>query len=483
MDKQYFFDILSPEERARIRRLYTLPELEQLCLSEYADLPALELPGKQISYRAMWHRVACLRTGLKAAGLKKGALIGISLPPTVDAVECFLAVVTAGGIAAMLPTGDSGQVLSRPCQLLQPDFLITHLPDAPVKAYTPDSLRGDVPSPAEKVDPADPAAAFFTGGTSGVPKSALLSHRAMMLGSYNGLLAPGGVFFQRYYALMPLTHVFGIIRNTLSCFQSGSTLCMCTGMMNLTSDLQAYRPTLLVLVPALTEMLLGLMKAYGPGVAGGQVKLIIVGSAPIRSSVAEELNQFGITLCAGYGLTESANLVSGNADQLTHPHSVGKPYPDQEIRFVDGEIQLKGEHIFDGYINNPEETAASFQDGWFRTGDLGYMDEDGFLYITGRIKSLLILPNGEKISPEEPELLINELREVKACVVRMAENRFGAKVITCEVFPVPGADEKLLTEKILTDINAQLPGSIRIQQVLFRHEDFKRTPAMKIVRE
>lgn len=480
--KQYFMNILSSEEQSRVRRLYTLPELEQLCLNEYSDLPALEYPGKPISYKAMWYRVACLRRGLLEAGLEKGQLVGIALPPTIDAIECFLAVTTAGGVAAMLPMGESGKVLERPCMLLQPSFLITVLPDAPVKSYTPDALRKDTPASAAQVDPQDPAAAFFTGGTSGVPKSALLSHKAMMLGSFNGLFAPGGVFFQRYYALMPLTHVFGVIRNMLTCFQSGSTLCMCTGMMNLASDLQAYQPTLLVLVPALTEMLLGLMKAYGPGVAGGKVKTIIVGSAPIRSSVGEELDKFGITLCAGYGLTETANLVSGNADQLTHPHSVGKPYPDQEIRFVDGEIQIKGEHIFEGYVNNPKETAAAFQDGWFCTGDLGYMDEDGFLYITGRIKSLLILPNGEKISPEEPEMLVNELPQVKACLVRMAPNAFGAEVMTCEVFPVPGADEAELRQIILKEINAQLPAATQIQQVTFRSEDFKRTPAMKIVR-
>ena len=479
--EKYFFDMLQPDERARVRRLSTLQELEPLCLTEYAELPAVALLQQTTSYKELWHKVACTRAGLIEAGLEKGQLVGIALPNTLDAVVCFLAVVTAGGVAAMLPAAASPEGLVKPCMLLQPKLVITYLPEAPVKAYAPAQLVKETPAPAVPVEPADPAAAFFTGGTSGIPKSALLSHRALMTGVYNGLFSPNGAYFQRYYALIPFTHVFGVIRNMLTCFQSGSTLCMCTGMMNLLSDMQVYKPTLLVLVPALTEMLLSMIKGYGMNTVGGCVKTIIVGSAPVRSSIAEELSAFGITLCAGYGLTETANLVSGNGEQLRKPFSVGKPYPGQQIRFVDGEIQIKGDHIFDKYINNPAETAASFQDGWFCTGDLGYIDEDGYLYITGRIKSLLILPNGEKLSPEEPEQMINELAGVKACLVKLAQNRFGAEVLTCEVF-APGADEDALRKSILEEVNLRLPEALQIRQIIFRTEDFPRTASMKIVR-
>ena len=149
---------------------------------------------------------------------------------------------------------------------------------------------------------------------------------------------------------------------------------------------------------------------------------------------------------------------------------------------MDGEIQIKGEHIFDLYVNNPAETAASFQDGWFCTGDLGYIDDEGYLYITGRIKNLLVLSNGEKLSPEEPEQLVNELPQVKACLVKMAPNSFGAEVITCEVFAAPNTDEEALRQQILEGVNANLPEALRIAQVTFRKEDVPRTGSMKIVR-
>ena len=478
---QYFFNILEPGERDVACRLQTLPELEKLCLDKYAEMNAVAVLQQNVTYKALWHKVACMRTGLIEAGMKKGSMIGIALPNTLDAVVSFLAVVTAGGVAAMLPAATEPAALEKPCMLIRPEFVITYLPEAPVKHFAPAALEKDVPTAAAEVAPLDAAAAFFTGGTSGIPKSALLNHRALMLGAYNGLFSPNGAFFQRYYALTPFTHVFGTIRNMLTCFQSGSTLCMCTGMMNLLSDLQQYKPTLLVLVPALTEMLLSMVKGYGMNAIGGCLKTIIVGSAPIRSSIAEDFAAFGVTICAGYGLTETSNLVSGNGEQLKKPFSVGKPYPGQQIRFVDGEIQIKGDHIFDKYINNPAETAASFQDGWFCTGDLGYIDEDGYLYITGRIKSLLILPNGEKLSPEEPEQMVNELAGVKACLVKMAANRFGAEVVTCEVFS-PGADEEALRTRILEEVNLRLPEALRIRQVLFRTEDFPRTASMKIVR-
>ena len=480
--ERYFLDMLLDSEKERVCRLNTLQELEALCLRDYAGLPALAMLQQTVTYQDLWDRVARMRTGLIEAGLQKGGRIGIALPNCIDAVVSFLAVTTAGGVAAMLPAATAAEALEKPCMLVRPEFVITYLSEAPFAHYAPAQLMKDVPTAAASVEPGEPAAAFFTGGTSGIPKSAILSHRAMMMGAFNGIFAPNGAYFQRYYALIPFTHVFGTIRNMLTCLQTGSTLCMCTGMMNLLSDLQQYKPTLLVLVPALTEMLLGMIKGYGMGAVGGCVKTIIVGSAPIRSSIGEELDKFGITLCAGYGLTETANLVSGNGEQLKKPFSVGKPYPGQEIRFVDGEIQIRGEHIFDGYLNNPAETAASFKDGWFCTGDLGYIDEDGYLYITGRIKSMLILPNGEKVSPEEPEQLVNELPQVKACLVKMAANRFGAEVLTCEVFAAPDADEEALRAAILEGVNTKLPEALQIRQVIFRKEDFPRTASMKIVR-
>ncbi|MBQ4157857.1 MAG: acyl--CoA ligase [Clostridia bacterium] len=480
---KYYMSFLSPEEQKKTYRLESVAALEKLNMTEYSALTAIETPDSKISYESLWHDVGCIRKGLMELGIQKGQFVGISLPNNANCVKCFLAVMTMGAVAAMLPAVLSGTALENPCRLLRPAVVITNLADVPCASVTPEKLLESDFAPAASIAPSDPAAAFFTGGTSGIPKSCLLTHSAMMTGSFNGIFVPDGAYFQRYYALMPFTHVFGSIRNMLTCLQTGSTLCMSTGMMRLVADLQAYRPTLLVLVPALAQMLLDVVKAYGPMAIGGAVKTIISGSAPIAGHIAEGFNEFGIKLYSGYGLTETANLVTGNVDQLTKPHSVGKLYADQEIRFVDGEIQLKGPHIFTEYINNPAETRNAFDDGWFKTGDLGYLDEEGYLYITGRIKNYICLDNGEKISPEEPEMLVSDLKQVRACLVTLKENRFGAKVLSCEVLPEKGANPEEIEKLIFESVNPRLPAAAQIQMVSFRTEDFKRTPSMKIVRE
>ena len=478
---EYFLNVVSPEDAARTRRLSTMCELETLCLNDYAELTAVVTDDAQITYQQLWDDVARIRGGLLAAGLTRGEVVAVAMPNNLNAIESFLAIITAGGVAAMLPGAMSGAALVGPCRLLGAKRIITHHADAPVPVLNPDELRKSEPAPAADMKPAEIAAAFFTGGTSGKPKAAMLCHRAIMTGVYNGIFAPNGSYQQRYYALLPFSHVFGTIRNMLTCFQTGSTLRTCTDMTRLVADLQSFRPTILVLVPALVDMLLGLAKKFGLGVIGGCVKTIIAGAAPVPTHVGREFAKLGVTVCPGYGLTETSNLVSGNGDMVERPESVGKLYPNQEIRFENGEIWLRGEHLFSGYINDPAETAAAFTDGWFRTGDLGYMDEDGYLYITGRIKNIIVLANGEKISPEELERLVDEIPLVKGSLVKMAPNQFGAEVLTCEVLPVPDADVEEV-RRLIEGVNATLPAATQIQQITFRTTDFKRTPAMKIVR-
>ena len=162
--------------------------------------------------------------------------------------------------------------------------------------------------------------------------------------------------------------------------------------------LPMIKPTILILVPGLCDVLMGLAKMYGPQFLGGQLKMIISGAANVPPRLMTEFDKLGISLLAGYGMTEGANLTTGNADVKTHPTSVGKVYPEQEIKVVDGEIWFRGDNVFLGYYGEPEKTKETLtEDGWVKTGDLGRIDEDGFVYITGRIKNLIILANGENV--------------------------------------------------------------------------------------
>ncbi len=404
-------------------------------------------------------------------------------PNSIESIEAFLAVTTYGAVAVMVQPAGPAAAKEEACRVAGCRYAFANEELKDIRILDIKEAAGKTGTPAAKLGPEDPVAAFFTGGTSGTLKCALLSNKAMMTGTYNGIFAPGDSFGQRYYGLIPFSHIFGTVRNLLTCFASGGQIRPCADMNRLVDDLREYKPTILILIPALAGMLLNLAKQYGPGVFGGELKTIVTGGAPQPTEIARIfIEQFGICFVSGYGLTETANLVSGSIDLLKKEGSVGKLYGFEEIRFVDKELQIRGDNIFIEYINNPEETKASFDDGWFKTGDLGYMDEDGYLYITGRIKNLIYCSNGEKVCPEQIEARLDKIPGVKASLVYSEKNRFGAELLIGELYADPSADRNKLQQAV-DMINLDLPEFSRIRQVRFRNEDFPRTAAMKIRRD
>ncbi len=478
----YFMNMMTAEEKALLTRLRTLSDLEALCLARYADRPAVNLPGRVVSYKELWKEAALYRKILAENGVARGEKVAVILPNSLECIEAFLAAATYGAVAVMVQPAGPVAAKKEACAVAgcKYAFCAEAIPGVRQLPCAIDGRTEGLPSAV--LIPDEPVAAFFTGGTSGTLKCAMLSNKALMTGAYNGIFSPGPSFYQKYYGLIPFSHIFGTVRNLLSCLQSGSQIRPCSDMSKIVPDLQEYRPTILVLIPALAAMLLNLSKLYGPSVFGGELKQIVTGGAPQPTEIARiYIEKLGIDLVSGYGLTETANLVSGSVELLDKEGSVGKLYDFQEIRFVDQEIQLRGDNIFMEYINNPEETKAAFDDGWFKTGDLGYMDEDGYLYITGRIKNLIYFTNGEKICPEQIEAKVDRIRGVKASMVSMSANRLGVKLLTCEVFADESEDRDRIRREI-DMISRDYPEYSRIRQIIFRNEDFPRTAAMKIRR-
>ena len=203
--------------------------------------------------------------------------------------------------------------------------------------------------------------------------------------------------------------------------------------------------------------------------------------------LVEEYHKLGVNLYPGYGLTESANLVSGNPEPLSKPGSVGLIFPEMEYKTVDGELWLKGKNMMDGYVGKQEPN--SYEDGWFRTGDLVRMDDDGFLYITGRIKEVIVLPNGENISPAELEAQFNATPYIQDSQVFEDVDENGRHFLAVEVVPRATETAKLgdidvpaFIKETLQKINAALPPFQRVSKITVRTSDFERTPSMKIVR-
>jgi long-chain acyl-CoA synthetase len=220
---------------------------------------------------------------------------------------------------------------------------------------------------------------------------------------------------------------------------------------------------------------------------GPDLQTIICGAAPVAPYLVREYAKIGVTLLPGYGLTESANLVSGNPEALRKPESVGLIYGGMDYKIVDGELWLKGINMMDGYVT-PEDNAIAYEDGYFKTGDLVHIDEEGFLYITGRTKEIIVLSTGENVSPAELEVKFAAIDAVQDCLVYDMEEG-GHQILVLEVLPRMTTVKALGIEDIyaylkaeVDKINETLPSFEKINKLIIRDTDFVRTPAMKIAR-
>lgn len=490
----YFYDMIPADELARLSYVPTVCDLLEKMSVDYANAPALSNVQTTLTYAQLVERVGKRRETIASLGLKPGAKIAIFDRNSIDAVELFLAITSAGYVAIVFPAALAGPALIGSIRKFDVEAVFVRdefqplCAGVPVPTYPAHTIADTYLAPAS-VTKETIAAIFFTGGTTGTPKGVILSHGALMRGAYNGVFMPGSVLCgHRYIALLPFSHVFGLIRSLLSCLYTGALVYTCEDMKQTIGSIPMIKPTCLVLVPGLAEMLFGLAKMRGIGFLGGELKTIIAGAANVPPRLIADFETYGINLLEGYGLTETANLVSGNADVKDHAESVGKAYPGQELKIVDGELWIKGDNLFEGYYNDPEATQAALQDGWLHTGDLARIDEDGFIYIVGRIKNLIILANGENISPESLEDIFYKSPFIKDCLVK-EEIVNGNPVLALEILPqapaLPGLSQAEIEAKMRALVekeNENLPTYARIMKVTVRTEDFKRTGSLKIDR-
>ena len=491
----YFPSMLPAEELAQVKYIPTLPEFVTWIEQKWSDLPCLSDTVNAYSYKQVGERVARKRALLNSFGLQKGDKVAILDNSTTDAVEMFLAVTSAGYIAINLPSMLPAQAIIGCCMKFGVKVLaagkefMEAVSGAPCKVIAITDMADDK-APVATVDKNDPAAIFFTGGTTGAPKGAILPHRALMRGAINGVYAPGHQLgCHRYACVLPLSHVFGLIYSTLSVLYKGGEWFSAGNAKDTIGKFPVIRPTMLVAVPGICEILLGLVKMYGKPFLGGELKVIISGAANVPPKLIGEFDQLGIQLFAGYGMTEGANLTTGNVDVLAKPTSVGKLYPEQEAKVVDGELWFRGDNVFLGYYGDPEKTAETLTpDGWVKTGDLVRFDEEGYMYIVGRIKNLIILSNGENISPESIEEPFYQDNKLRDCLVKEDELD-GRRVIAIEILPrmdefanTPWEEVEAYFKNLVGKINATMPSTHQISKITVRKEDFKRTGAMKVSR-
>ncbi|CCH76361.1 AMP-dependent synthetase and ligase [Nostocoides japonicum T1-X7] len=271
----------------------------------------------------------------------------------------------------------------------------------------------------EEVSPDDPSVIIYTSGTTGKPKGCVLTHGNLMACVRQAVVMDIIHEDDDAYLFLPLAHVFAQVINIDLIALGGAVAYVSAGSASIMSDLAEIRPTGFPAVPRIFEKVHALFadaprteEVYAKvrAVFGGRLTFAISGAAPISADIVQFFLDAGVPVMEGYGLSESTASGTLNTPTAVRAGTIGRPVPGCEVRCAeDGEILMRGPHIFAGYWRNPEATAEVLtEDGWLRTGDLGTIDEDGFIRITGRKKEIIITAGGKNLTPSEME---NELRQ------------------------------------------------------------------------
>lgn len=367
------------------------------------------------------------------------------------------------------------------------------------------------------IDPEALAEILFTSGTTGTSKGVMLSQKNIVA-NINDIRRMD--FTQNLnvepvvLSVLPIHHTFELTVDNLGVMYSGATICINDKLENIVDNLKRFHPAVINVVPAIAEVfhkkvLEGIesggnrkkvatakkinhtlskfnidarRKLYKSLLEnfGGNLTTVVVGGAALRSEIVEAFQEFGINMYQGYGLTECAPLVAAEYPNETRLGSVGKPVSYMEVKIIDQEICVKGPGVMMGYYKNPEATADAIQDGWFHTGDLGYIDKDGFLFITGRSKNLIILDNGKNVYPEELEEYLATVPGVKEAMVYDDNGKISALVL-----PTNPNNSDVIHEikRGIRKINEGLPAYKKIVGLDFRVQEFPKTTTLKIKRQ
>ncbi|MBR3133199.1 MAG: AMP-binding protein [Clostridia bacterium] len=372
---------------------------------------------------------------------------------------------------------------------------------------------------------------LFTSGTTSASKAVMLSHENITTNIYQLTISEDIRSTDVNMAFLPFHHTFGST-GTLLFLSHGATNVFCDGLRYIQKNLVEYKVSTFVCVPLLIESIYkkimqevektGMTKKVNFAIKlsrlllkvkidirrklfkeiidklGGGIRSVISGASSLDPKVAQGFRDFGIEVYQGYGLTETAPVVLAESPKAIRMGSVGLPMPEMEVKIDNpneegiGEIIASGANVMLGYYENEEETNKVLKDGWFYTGDLGYMDKDGFFFITGRKKNVIVLKNGKNVYPEELEILIGNLPYVAESMVFGKEKGddlvVSAKIVynkeyVKEKYPDKSKEdiEKMVWDDI-KNINDTIPTYKHIKKIIVTDEEMIKTTTAKVKR-
>ena len=277
------------------------------------------------------------------------------------------------------------------------------------------------------------ATIIFTSGTTGIQKGVMLTHKNLCadVKYLHDLLRKDFKIGYETLAILPTHHMFYPTAGILACLILGMSVCIEGDFRYITRAIQQYNPDIIYTVPMVVENIYNRMIRVKDKdedslaqVLGTKLKIVISGGAFIDNSLVEGFRERNITLLNGYGITECSPVIMLNTIEFNKLGSVGKVVenPYYELQIKDGEIMVKGDIVTKAYYKNEVATQEAFDEGWFKTGDVGRIDEDGFLFIQGRSKNIIILADGNNVSPEELEEKLKEIELIKEIIVAIVIN-------------------------------------------------------------
>ena len=521
------------------KRLYTLKELVRFCAETYGEKPAFLFRERKapvaISYLRFREDVCALGSWMLQA-FGPDAHVGILGENSYAWILTHFAVTCGGGVAVPIDKDLDTEEITRLLKDSGCEVLFHSNTYADVAASLRQALpqlrlqnmktiqdliaSGDAAFAGgsqaffqRELSPDSLASVVYTSGTTGMPKGVMLTHSnlcACMYGSASNVTIAGTSLL-----VLPLHHAFGLTAGVFSVMYTGFPIYINRSLKRLTEDFRVCTPDNLFAVPLIVETfhkniwasarkqnkekqlkalikVSDLLRKLGIDLRkrlfrsvleafGGSLSLIVSGGAALDEKYVQDFRSLGITVLNGYGITECGPVVAVNRNKFVVPESVGLPLRCNQVRIsADGELQVTGDNVTPGYYHNETESEKAFtKDGWFRTGDLGFLDKDGALHITGRIKNLIILSNGENIPAEAIEREIFTIPYVKEAVAFGKNGHIAVEAFLDE-------DAQKTKDDFDADIqmlNMRLPQNRNIGETILRDTPFTKTTTQKIKRQ
>lgn len=481
-------------------------------VKKYANKTLYKLEDKEITYQEMQKQVNCLGSSLIQMGLK-GKKIAIISENRYEWEISYFAITCGAGIAVPLDKSltktEITTILKRAeveavfCSEKYQEILIEIQKELESLKYiisldgssnlSFNSLiqegkqlinEGNKEFVDAKIDNEAVGFIMFTSGTTEKSKAVMLSHKNVCSNLVNVTQVFPISSNDMALSVLPLNHVLEGLFCLLLTIYKGATRIYCHDLKDIVEDINKYNISFMGAVPAVYEYIYKRIDEINKE----NINIFMSGGASLEIHLEQAFKEQGINLVQGYGITETSPVVSMSNTELHRIGSVGKVIPNTELKLVNmdsegiGEIAVKGENVFFGYYQDTEETEQVLKDGWFYTGDLAKIDNDGYVFLQGRLKNMIVLPNGKKVFPEEIEAIINEIDGVKESLVfdkKIGEN----KVCLCAEIVCEDLSYKQEILKQIRKLNDNMPLYKKINIIYVTKGEILKTPTGKIKRK